>query len=421
MKKHIIIIGGGFAGINLISKLSNDDNFEITLVDKNNYSFFPPLIYQVSASILEPSAVSFPFRRFIKNKKNIHFRMDELIKIIPEENKIILKNGELQYDFLVLATGTKTNYFGMENMEKYSYPMKTLNDALQLRNIILDRFEQASRESDEQIKKRLLSFVITGGGPAGVEISGVLKEITNSIVHEEYKELKDIIDVYIIEGSPNLLNAMSKDSHRESYEALSKLGVKIYLNTRVTNCDEHNIYFGNNQKIETNLIIWTAGVVSRTFDGLPDSIYGRGKRIKVDAHNKVENFNNIFAIGDTCIMENADENFKEGHPQLAQVAIQQAKFLALNLKNNANEKPLVPFVYNDMGSMAVIGKNKAVSELTRPKLFLKGFLAWLVWSSIHIMSLVSFGNKINTFYRWFTTYLFNSTGLRINYKTQGDK
>lgn len=415
--KKIVLIGGGFAGINIITRLSNDPNFEITLVDKNNYNFFPPLIYQVSSSILDPAAISYPFRRFIRHKKNVKFRLGELIEIKSDENKVVLSNGELDYDILILATGTQSNYFGMENLEKYAFPMKTLNDALLLRNILLERLEAASRETDLVEKKRLLSIVITGGGPAGVEIAGVIREIINYIENVDYKDLKGQIQVYLVEGSPVLLGPMSEKSHKEAYNALDKLGVKILVNTQVKDCDENTIYFSNGDKIETKTIIWTAGVTSRIFEGIPKEVYGRGRRMQVDAYNKVQGFSNIYAIGDTCIMT-TDPNFPAGHPQLAQVAIQQGKNLANNLKKQLtqdNYQP-VPFSYKDRGSMAVIGRNKAVADLIHPTLFLKGFPAWIIWSSIHLISLVSIGNRLNTLYRWLTIYISKNSSLGSAYK-----
>ncbi len=415
-KKRIIVIGGGFAGINILTQLANDKNFDITLVDKNNYNFFAPLIYQVSSSILDPSAISYPFRKFIRHKKNVRFRLAELQEVKPAENKVVLSNGELEYDILIFATGTQTNYFGMSNIEKYAIPMKTLNDALLLRNTLLEKMEAASLEPDSQNKEGLLSVVITGGGPAGVEIAGVLCENVNHAVPIDYRELANKIKIYLVEGSPNLLGPMSDKSHVESYKALEKLGVNIVLNTQVKDCDENSIYFADGGKINTKTIIWTAGVTSRVFDGLPQDIYGRGRRMQVNEFNQIKGYENIYAVGDTCIMIGGDPDFPEGHPQLAQVAIQQGKNLAKNLQREKKGEKINSFHYIDRGSMAVIGRNKAVADLVHPTLFLKGFLAWAMWSCIHLISLVSIGNKLNTFYRWTTIYFSKNSSLGTAYK-----
>lgn len=415
MKKKILLIGGGFAGINILTQLKNDKNYEIVLIDKNNYNFFPPLIYQVAASVLDPVAISYPFRRFIRHKKNVSFRQAELIEVKPEENKVILSNGEIDYDILIIGTGTQSNYFGMENIEKFSIPMKTLNDALLLRNTLLERLEKASREEDLDKQKQLLNIVITGGGPAGVEIAGVVREIMNHMIPLDYRELKSKVNVYLVEGSDVLLGPMSDKSHKVSYDTLKKLGVEILLNTQVKDCDENSIFFANGTKIDTKTIIWTAGVTSRVFDGFPKDLYARGRRMQVDEFNKVKGYDNIFAVGDTCIMT-TDPKFSEGHPQLAQVAMQQGENLAKNLQREINGKDWKPFHYIDKGSMAIIGKNKAVADLVAPKMFLKGFFAWAIWSSIHLISLVSIGNKMNTFYRWLTMYFSKNTSLGINYK-----
>lgn len=415
MKKKIVLIGGGFAGINILTQLRNDKNYEITLIDKNNYNFFSPLIYQVGASILDPVAISYPFRKFIRHKKNISFRLAELKEVKPEENKVILSNGELNYDILIISTGTQSNYFGMENIEKFSIPMKTLNDALLLRNTLIERLENASQETDEYKQKQLLTLVITGGGPAGVEIAGVIREIMNYAIPLDYHELKTKVVVYLIEGSGSLLGPMSDKSHKVSYNTLKKLGVKILLNTRVKDCNENSIFFTDGNKIDTKTIIWTAGVTSRVFEGFPKDLYATGRRMQVDEFNKLKGFDNIYAVGDTCIMT-TDPKFKNGHPQLAQVAIQQGRNLAKNLQKQISKKKWKPFHYVDRGSMAIIGRNKAVADLVTPRMFLKGFFAWAIWSSIHLISLVSIGNKLNTFYRWLTIYFSKNTSLGIDYK-----
>ena len=410
---HIVIIGGGFAGINLAKALTNEKGITVTLVDKNNYNFFPPLIYQVATAFLEPSSISYPFRKFFAGKKNLQFRLGEFLKVIPTENKIILNNGELVYDQLVFATGAETSYFGMENVKKNAIPMKTLNDAINMRNTLLKNLEKAAICKDIRKRRKLLTIVVAGGGPTGVEVSGMFAEMRKSILIKEYPELEtSASNIYLVDGGDALLSPMSVASQQDTLEAVTKLGVVVKLNTRVVDYKEDTVFFADGNTIQTKNLIWAAGITAREFEGIPAESYGRGKRILTDAFNKVNGTTNIFAIGDTCI-QLTDENFSQGHPQVAQVAIQQGLNLADNFKNLLQQKALKPFIYKDKGSMAIIGKNKAVVDLPKPNLHFKGFFAWMIWLFVHLMSLITYRNRINTFYHWMIAYFSKDQSLRM--------
>ena len=413
MKKQIVIIGGGFAGLNFAKTISNNSNFEITLVDKVNYNFFPPLLYQVATGFLEISSISYPFRKMLSGSK-IRFWMGELQEIVSNENKIILNNGELQYDYLVVATGTATNYFGMENVKKNAIPMKTLEDALNMRNTMLQRTEIASNSLDIKEQEELMTIVVAGGGPTGVELSGMFAEMSKTIIHKEYPELSHVKNakIYLVDGGPALLAPMSKNSQEETLKQIKKLGVEVLLNKQVVDYDGQTVSFKDGSTIRTRNLIWAAGVTAMRFNGLSDEMYGRSNRLLVDEFNKIIGTENIYAIGDTAFME-SDKNFPNGHPQVAQPAMQQGKNLAKNLILALANKPQKPFQYKDKGSMAIIGRNKAVVDLPKPKVHFKGFLAWMAWLFVHLMSLSMPRNKVNTLYHWALAYFSKNSSLRM--------
>jgi len=414
MSKRIVIVGGGFAGVNVVKYACKNRNNQVTLIDKNNYTFFPPLLYQVATGFLEASNISYPFRKMFQQKPNLHFRMGELLKILPDENKILVSSGEIEYDELILATGTETNYFGMENVEKNAIPMKTVNDAIEMRNYLLTQMEKATVTKDPDILKRRLTMVVAGGGPTGVEVSGMLAEMRLSVVRRDYPELRGLGirgHIYLLDGGNQLLTPMSKKSQQDTYNALSKQGVEIILNARVTNYEDNKVHLSNGTIIESENLIWAAGVTSRVFEGLPAACYGRGRRLITDAYNKLTGFDNIYAVGDTCI-QTTDNDFPDGHPQVAQVALQQGKNLAKNLYRKDRNLPMEPFKYRDKGSMAIIGRNKAVADIP-PRLHFKGFIAWFVWVFIHLMSLVTYRNRVTTFYNWMIAYFTRDQSLRM--------
>jgi NADH dehydrogenase len=409
--KRVVVVGGGFAGVNFTKRLAKDKRFHITLVDKNNYHFFPPLLYQVAAAFIEPSNISYPFRRMFQEKKNLRFHLGSFVKVNPGNNTIETDTGVISYDYLVLAVGTESNFFGLENVRRQALPMKTIDDALNLRNHLLLSMEEAVRTTDPAEKERLLNIVIAGGGPTGVEIAGMLAEMGHNIAVKEYPEIKDLQGhIHLIDASPVLLGPMSKKAQQEATSVLSKLGVHIKLNVAVKDYSDGKVLLADGETIPTNVLIWTSGVTGREVQGLPAEVIARGRRIQVDEYNKVNGTENIFAIGDICV-QTTDKKFPKGHPQLAQVAIQQGRLLAENLERLQDNKPLKPFAYNDKGSMAIIAKYKAVADL--PKFSFTGFFAWVVWLFIHIIPLVGFRNKVKLAFSWFWSFITNDPTLRL--------
>lgn len=411
--KKVVIIGGGFAGVNLAQHLNKAENLSVTLVDKNNYNYFSPLLYQVATGFLDISNISYPFRKLFRDKKNIRNRLGELIKIIPEENKVLLTSGYLEYDYLVLATGSVSNYFGMENIEKNSQPMKTLHDAIEMRNFLFLKAEEASITQSKSEREKLTTIVIAGGGPTGVEVAGMLSEMRKNILYKDYPELADAsFRIILVDGAPVLLTPMSAASQQYTFETLTKMGVEIRLNMQVKDYENDKVIFANGESIETKVLFWTAGVTCEIIPGLPAEAYGRGRRLLVNNYNKLEAFENIYAIGDNCIMS-GDPDFASGHPQLAQPALQQGKNLAYNLKAMQTGKELKGFRYKDKGSMAIIGRSKAVAELPKPKLNFKGWLAWMMWLFVHLFSLINYRNRIKTMYNWTVAYFTKDQSMRL--------
>ena len=411
-KKHIVIVGGGFAGLEPVKVLNRSDKYKITLVDMNNYNFFPPLLYQLAAGFMEPSSISYPFRRLFRKYKNARFRMATLREVVPSENKLILSNGELHYDVLVMATGAESNFFGNKDVEEKAMPMKTVGDALMLRNLVYTRLERATRTEDKELRRKLLSFAIAGAGPTGVELSGIFAEMKQNIMRKDYPELTydDLGDIYLIDGQDTVLAPMSKKAQAYTEKILLKKGVKLKLGVQVTDFLNDEVYLSDGTILDARNLIWAAGISAKTFKGIDDKQYlGRGRRMKTDAYNKMEGFENIYAIGDSSIMT-ADPLFPQGHPQLAQVAIQQANNLGKNF--NKDFVNPTPFSYVDKGSMAIIGRNQAVADLPK-HIFLKGFVAWAIWAFIHIMSLVNFRNKLKALYNWIGYYISKDQSYRM--------
>lgn len=409
--KKIIIVGGGFAGLNLAKKLTGNKRFEVTLVDVNNYHFFPPLLYQVSTAFIEPSNISYPFRKLFQGRENIRFHMGSLLKVIPETNTIETDTGELTYDYLVLAMGTETNFFGNTNIINNALPMKTIGDALRIRNHILLSFEKAIRAETLPEKVKLANIVIAGGGPTGVEMSGMMAEMARNIVKKDYPETTSKVGhIYLIDNSPTLLGPMSTKAQQEAYTVLKKLGVKIKLNTMVKDYVDGEVMLSTGKKINTATLIWATGVIAREVPGLSKEIIAKGRRIMVDEINRVKDSKNIFAIGDQCF-QMTDSDYPNGHPQLAQVAIQQGNALAANLNKLDEGRITKPFSYSNKGSMAIISKYRAVVDL--PKGFFKGYFAWLVWLFIHVLPLVGFGNKLKLAFNWTWSFFTNDPTLRL--------
>ncbi|TLV04049.1 NAD(P)/FAD-dependent oxidoreductase [Dyadobacter luticola] len=409
--RKVVIIGGGFAGINLAQKLSKNKQFQITLVDKNNYNFFPPLLYQVATGFLEASNISYPFRKFFQDSQNLHFSLGAFLEVFPEEKRVSTESGDLYYDYLVFATGTETNYFGMENVKKNSVPMKTVQDALALRNHILMNKERATKITDLNERKKILSIVVAGAGPTGVEVSGMLAEMHKKIFKKDYPELnREEVQIYLVDALPVVLNPMSKKSQEQTLEELKELGINVLLDHAVSDYVDGIVSFKNGKKIETETLIWTSGVTATALPGIPKEALGRGKRVIVDAYNRVMGYDHIYALGDICLMT-TDEKFPDGHPQLAQVAIQQGRNLAENLVRIAENKEQKPFKYTDKGTMAIIGINKAVADL--PGLHFKGFIAYFLWLVVHLFSLIRYRNQVKTLYNWMVLFFTRDQSLRF--------
>lgn len=410
--KKIVIIGGGFAGIEFVKKMANQHKYEVVLVDQNNYNFFPPLLYQVASSFMEPSAISYPFRRILRGKNSVRFRMGTLQKVLPTENKIVLDNGEFSYDILIMSTGTESNFFGNKNIEENSLPMKTISDSLSLRNTILSQMEKATRTTDPAQKKRLETIVIAGAGPTGVELSGILAETKKSILKKDYPDLNgELGEIYLVDGSPVVLGPMSDKAHKYTYDKLAELGIKIKLGVTVKDYKDDVVYFSDNTTLETTNLIWTAGVKAKQFEGFAAENIGHAGRLQTNTFNLVSGYNNIYALGDCAIMV-GDAEYPKGHPQLAQPAIQQAKNLAKNLML-ADKESWKPFHYKDLGSMAIIGRNKAVVDTPKNKLFFKGVIAFIAWFFVHIMNLVNFKNRVAVFFNWVSYYFFKDQYFRM--------
>jgi NADH dehydrogenase len=409
--KKVVVVGGGFGGINLVKKIWNHPEFQVTMVDVDNYHFFPPLLYQVATAFIEPSSISYPFRRMFEGKNNMRFHYGVLKRVNPEENTIETTTGILGYDHLVLGIGTETNFFGNENIKQNALPMKSIEDAINLRNHLLLNMEKASLTDDPEEKERHLNIVIAGGGPTGVELAGMLAEMGQTIVRKEYPEIKrGNSRIHLIDASPHLLGPMSKKAQDEALKVLNDLGVQIQLNTLVKDYIDGNVILANGNTIPTNSLIWTSGVVAREVPGILPEQLGHGRRILVDEFNKVKGSKNIFAIGDLCL-QMTDKNYPKGHPQLAQVAIQQGNLLGENLKRMEANKELKPFEYDNKGSMAIISKYEAVADL--PKVSFTGFFAWLIWLFMHIIPLVGFRHKVELAFSWFWSFITNNPTLRL--------
>jgi len=408
-KKRILIVGGGFAGLKLMRKL-NRKEFQIILLDKNNFHQFQPLLYQVATSGLEPSAISFPLRKILQNEKEIHFRIAEVQKIHAETKEIETDIGSLTYDYLVLAMGAAPNYFGQQNIQKNTYSMKTASDAILIRNTILENFEQALLETDPEKISGSLNVVLVGGGPTGVELAGALAEMKNYIFPKDYPEL-DVskMRIVIYEASLRILAGMSEKSSAKALKYLEKIGVEVHLNTRVLDYDGVHLQMSDKSMVSSKMVVWAAGIKANMVGGLEKKCYGKGNRICVDRYNRVINTSAIFALGDICIMETP--KFPAGHPQVAQVAIQQAHNLRKNLPKLAQEQQATPFKYTDKGSLATIGRNLAVADL--PIIKLSGFTAWILWSFVHLFTIVGVKNRLSIFINWTWNYFTYDQSLRL--------
>ncbi len=409
---HLIIVGGGFAGLELIKQLRNKP-IKVTVLDKNNFFNFQPLMYQVASGGLGPDAIAYPLRKIIAPMPNVAFRMAEVLRVNTDTQEVITNIGNFTYDYLCLATGAQTNFFGNTSLEKYSMQLKSIPDALDLRSDILQEFEKALNQNETKQPERTLHFVVVGGGPTGVETAGALAEMKKNVLPADYKELDaSKMQVHLIEASPRILAAMSEVSSIKAKQFLEQLGVQVQVNTAVQSYDptSGDLSLSNGQVIKTDTIIWSAGVKGKTVEGIPDTSIVRGNRYQVNAFNQIEGINGVFAIGDIAYMT-TDKAYPNGHPMVATVAQQQGVLLGKNLLKLIHKQPLKPYTYLNLGSMATIGRHKAVFEIFGVKM--QGYVAWLGWMFLHLMLLVGFRNRIVVLFNWVWNYISYQRAIRI--------
>jgi NADH dehydrogenase len=400
---RVVLIGGGFGGLEFAKALSDQD-VQLVMFDRHNYHTFQPLLYQVAMAALEPDSIASPLRKVFDNKKNFYFRMALVNEIIPEKNMILTSIGRLTYDILVVSVGSKTNYFGNQDLIKKCFPLKQIPQALDLRSNILQNFEKAVLLNNPENLRALMNFVIVGGGPTGVELAGALAELKNHILPRDYPELNfKQMNIYLLEGSPRILGGMSGKSSDHALKYLQDLGVLVKLNTIVETYDGRTVFLKDRTTIISNTLIWAAGVTGNIIPGFKPETVVRGNRLLVDEYNKVKGYDNIYAIGDIASMHTQD--YPNGHAMLAPVAMQQGRHLARNINYmlGKKKKPLTPFKYVDKGSMATIGRNRAVVDMPG-NIHFKGLFAWIVWMLIHLMYLIGFRSKIIVLLNWMYGY-----------------
>jgi NADH dehydrogenase len=412
----VVIIGGGFGGLKLTRILSNKKGFDVTLIDRFNFHQFQPLFYQVATAGLDASHISFPLRKVFQKEKNIHFRMAEVKAIDSSQNIVIADADIFSYDVLVVATGADTNFFGNTELMAYTYPMKSTIEALQIKYRLLRNIEEALFAKDEKELASLMTIVVVGGGPTGVEMSGAIADMKRFVFPKDYPELDfSQMKIYLLEGSPKTLGAMSEKSSKSSLEYLRKLDVIVMTGTVVKSYDGKTVNMQNGNIIESSIVIWAAGIKGNVPEGIDKNLIVKGNRIKVDHFNKVNGLKNIYSIGDVAYMET--EKYPYGHPQVASVAIAQGKALGANLlKLEKKDTSLVAFEYHDKGSMATVGRNLAVVDIPKPKLHFNGFLAWLIWMGLHLFLLLGVKNKIAVFSNWIYNYITYDQNLRLIFR-----
>lgn len=418
-KKRVVIVGGGLGGLRLAEDLYGS-GMQVVLIDKNNFHQFPPLIYQIASAGIDPSSISFPFRQIFRKRKDFYFRMAEA-RMVDTDKKILQTSiGKIDYDYLVLAAGATTNFFGNKNIEEWAIPMKTVPEAMGLRNALLSNFERALTCATEEERQELLNIVIVGGGATGVEIAGALSEMKRYVIPYDYPDMDfSLMHIYLIEAGDRLLAGMSQDSSRKAYDFLKSMGVDVQFGKMVTDYRDHKVIMKDGTEIPTRTFLWVSGIRANAMPGISDDHMGRGFRFKVDQFNRIPGLDGVFAIGDQCL-QTTDAAYPNGHPQVAQVAIQQAKNLAKNLKKineGQDESALTAFKYNNLGSMATIGRNKAVVEIG--KFRSQGFFAWILWLVVHLRSILGVKNKMMVLLNWLWKYVSYNDSIRmITYATK---
>ena len=404
---RIVVVGCGFAGLKFSKKIDSS-KYQVVLLDKNNYHTFQPLLYQVASSGLEPDSIVYPIRKIFKNKKNFYFRIAETKHIDTDQRIVQTSIGDIDYDILVIATGATSNYFGMDNIQKYAMPMKSLIEALDLRSLIIQNFEEALNTNDLAEREKLMNFVVVGAGPTGIELAGALAELKDHILPKDYPDL-DIrrMQIHIIEANDRVLAAMSESASKKSEKYLKRKGIHIWLNTMVKDYDGHTVST-NKKDFRSTTLIWAAGIEGYSPEAL-NIKKTKGKRIIVNEFNGIEGLENTYAVGDIAHIQS--EIYPNGNPMLASVAEQQGKQLAKNLNKQAQKKPLTPFKYKDKGSMATIGRNKAVVDL--PFITFGGIFGWFTWMFVHLMLLVDFRSRLIVFINWVWSYINYDRGTRV--------
>ena len=418
-KKRVVIVGGGLGGLRLAEDLYGS-GMQVVLIDKNNFHQFPPLIYQIASAGIDPSSISFPFRQIFRKRKDFYFRMAEA-RMVDTEKKILQTSiGKIDYDYLVLAAGATTNFFGNKNIEEWAIPMKTVPEAMGLRNALLSNFERALTCATEEERQELLNVVIVGGGATGVEIAGALSEMKRYVIPYDYPDMdSSLMHIYLIEAGDRLLAGLSQESSQKAYDFLKSMGVDIQFGKMVTDYRDHKVIMKDGTEIPTRTFLWVSGIRANAMPGIDESHLGRGFRFKVDEYNRIPGVEDVFVIGDQCL-QTSDAAYPNGHPQVAQVAIQQAKNLAKNLKlidKGTDSSALTAFRYKNLGSMATIGRNKAVVEIG--KFRSQGFFAWVLWLVVHLRSILGVKNKVMVLLNWLWKYVSYNDSIRmITYATK---
>ncbi|WP_347160043.1 NAD(P)/FAD-dependent oxidoreductase [Pontibacter chitinilyticus] len=412
-KRRVVIVGGGFGGLELVKALQHAD-VQVVLIDKNNYHTFQPLLYQVATAGVEADSIIHPFRKIFEEQDNFYFRLAEVQQVDTKQQVVETSIGLIPYDFLVVATGATSNFFGNEQMEQNAISMKSIDDATELRNTILYNFEKALQLDDSEQINSLMDYVIVGGGPTGVELAGALSELRKHVFPKDYRELNfKEMDIYVVQSGPQLLKGMSTEASCKSQKYLENFGVHVWLNRRVVSYDGYTAVMDTGEKLITRTLIWAAGVTGAPIPGLRKESVLKGNRLQVDQYNRVAGYDNVFAIGDVAAMITAEN--PQGHPMLAQPAMQQGDLLGKNLVNLLAGKPLEAFDYNDRGTMATVGRNHAVADLKvlNKEYRTQGFVAWLIWMFVHLISIVGFRNRLAVLLNWSWSYFTFDTGNRL--------
>lgn len=405
---RVVIIGGGFGGVKLARHLDKDE-FQVVLIDRHNYHCFQPLLYQVATAGIEPGSIAYPFRKIFAGQPNCFFRMAEVTAVDANNKRVETSIGALAYDYLVLATGAKTNFFGLQRLQALAMPMKTVSEALDIRSLLIQHFEKALLSENLDERETYMSAVVVGGGPTGVELAGALAELKKDILPKDYPDLDvRMMEIHLIDSNTRLLKEMAEASSARAAAYLRRMGVHLWLGERVADFDGAKVSCSSGRILRAATVIWAAGVTGAMPAGLP-AVNLSGGRIQVDHCNRVEGLEGVFAIGDVACM--ASDNYAQGHPMMAQPAIQQGVLLAANLLRQKRGEALLPFLYRNRGSMATVGRNKAVTELPRIRLY--GWIAWIAWLFVHIYQLVGFRNKVAVLWNWMHNYLRHSRDLRL--------